>query len=54
MKSVCPTCSGTGSVFRPQIVARRVEGVLKRVARDKKERGVTVSLHPEVALYLLE
>jgi len=54
MTSVCPDCGGAGSVFRPQIVARRVERTLRRVAREKKERGVTLSLHPEVALYLLE
>ena len=54
MTSVCPDCSGAGSVFRPQIVARRVERALNRVAADKKERGVTISVHPEVALYLLE
>ena len=54
MTSVCPDCSGAGSVFRPQIVARRVERVLRRAAREKKERAVTVRVHPEVALYLLE
>jgi len=54
MTAVCPNCSGAGSVFRPQIVARRVERALNRVAAEKKERGVTISLHPEVALYLLE
>ena len=54
MTRVCPDCGGAGSVFRPQIVARRVERTLRRVAREKKEREVTVRLHPEVALYLLE
>ena len=54
MTKVCPECGGAGSVFKPQIVARRVERMLRRVARQKNEREVTVSLHPEVALYLLE
>ncbi len=54
MTAVCPNCSGAGSVFRPQIVARKVERTLKRVVREKKERNITVNLHPEVAIYLLE
>jgi Ribonuclease G/E len=54
MTGVCPNCSGAGSVFRPQIVVRRVERALNRVAAEKKERGVTIRVHPEVALYLLE
>ena len=33
---------------------RRLERSLKRVAHDKKERRLTVRLHPEVALYVLE
>jgi ribonuclease G len=31
-----------------------VERTLRRVAREQKEREITVRLHPEVALYLLE
>jgi ribonuclease G len=54
MTGVCPDCGGAGSVFRPQVVARQVERTLRRVAREQKERAVTVRVHPEVALYLLE
>ena len=50
----CPTCSGTGRVFRPEVVARRLERSLKRVGLDRKERQLAVRLHPEVALYILE
>ena len=50
----CPACSGTGRVFRPEIVVRRLERSLKRVAHEQRERRLTVRLHPEVALYLLE
>ena len=32
----------------------KISGFGSFVVRDKKERGVTISLHPEVALYLLE
>lgn len=54
MTTDCPTCSGSGRVFRPEVVARRLERSLKRAGLDRKERQLAVRLHPEVALYLLE
>ena len=54
MTTECPTCIGTGRVFTPEVVARRLERSLKRVAHEKRERQVGVRVHPEVALYLLE
>ncbi|HEX2149092.1 MAG TPA: ribonuclease E/G, partial [Actinomycetota bacterium] len=50
----CPTCAGTGRVFTPEVVARRLERALKRAGHDRRERQLSVRLHPEVALYLLE
>ena len=50
----CPTCSGTGRVFQPETVVRRLERSLKRAAAENQGRRMTVRLHPEVALYLLE
>jgi ribonuclease G len=50
----CPTCTGTGRVFQPETVVRRLERSLKRAAADNTGRRMTVRLHPEVALYLLE
>jgi ribonuclease G len=50
----CPTCTGTGRVFQPETVVRRLERSLKRAAVDNRDRRMTVRLHPEVALYLLE
>ena len=50
----CPDCGGYGSVLRPEVVVRRLERALRRVARDRKEHRMTVRLHPEVALHLLE
>jgi ribonuclease G len=50
----CPTCSGTGRVFRPEVVVRRMERSLRRAGADHKERQLSVRLHPEVALYLVE
>jgi ribonuclease G len=54
MTTDCPTCAGSGRVFTPEVVARRLERALKRAGHDRRERQLTVRLHPEVALYLLE
>ena len=54
MTTDCPTCAGTGRVFTPEVVARRLERSLKRAGHEHRERQLTVRLHPEVALYLLE
>ena len=54
MTTDCPTCAGTGRVFRPEVVARRLERALKRAGHERRERQLSVRLHPEVALYLLE
>lgn len=54
MTTSCPSCNGTGRVFKPEVVVARLERTLKRVAHDSKERQLTVRLHPEVALFLLE
>ena len=54
MTTDCPTCAGSGRVFTPEVVTRRLERALKRAGREHRERQLTVRLHPEVALYLLE
>jgi ribonuclease G len=54
MTTECPSCSGTGRVFTPEAVARRLERSLRRAGRERRERQLAVRLHPEVALYLLE
>jgi ribonuclease G len=54
MTTECPTCTGTGRVFRPEVVVRRMERSLKRVGAEHKERQLALRLHPEVALYLVE
>ncbi len=50
----CPTCHGTGRVFSPEVVTRRLERALRRMGLEKKERKLAVRIHPEVAIYLLE
>jgi ribonuclease G len=51
---VCPTCSGSGRVLQAETVVRRLERSLRRAAADNGGRRMTVRLHPEVALYLME
>jgi ribonuclease G len=36
------------------VVTRRLERSLKRAGHEHRERQLTVRMHPEVALYLLE
>jgi ribonuclease G len=54
MTTDCPTCAGSGRVFTPEVVARRLERALRRAGHERRERQLSVRLHPEVALYLLE
>jgi len=54
MTTDCPTCGASGRVFTPEVVARRLERALKRAGHEHRERQLTVRVHPEVALYLLE
>ena len=54
MTTECPLCAGTGRVFTPEVVARRLERSLRRAGRERRERQIVVRLHPEVALYLFE
>ena len=54
MTRECGTCHGTGRVFSPEVVARRLERSLRRASIEKKERRLAIRLHPDVALYLLE
>jgi ribonuclease G len=54
MTTECPTCAGSGRVFTPEVVARRLERAIKRAGHERREPQISVRLHPEVALYLLE
>ncbi|HEX6367969.1 MAG TPA: Rne/Rng family ribonuclease [Longimicrobium sp.] len=52
--AACPTCGGSGRIFTPETVVRRIERSIRRAAADAKERQVTVRVHPEVALFVIE
>ena len=54
MTEACPTCHGTGRIFTPETIARRVERSVKRMAVEGKREPIVVKLHPEVALYVLD
>ena len=50
----CPTCEGTGRIFTPETVVRRIERAIRRVAADGRDRQLTMRVHPEVALFVIE
>jgi len=50
----CPTCGGSGRIFTPETVVRRMERAVRRAATEGKEKALVVRLHPEVALYVME
>ena len=54
LTEACPHCGGSGRVFRPETVVRRVERAIRRIAVQQREKEVTIRVHPQVALYILE
>src|SRR5918998_930592 len=54
MTEPCPTCNGTGRVFTPETIVRRVERSVKRMAVEGKRDDLVVKLHPDTAMYVLE
>jgi ribonuclease G len=54
MTEACPTCSGTGRVFTPETILRRMERSVRRMVVEGKRDHLVVRLHPDVAMYALE
>lgn len=54
MTEPCPTCHGTGRVFTPETIVRRLERSVRRVAVEGRKDHLILKLHPDVALYVLE
>src|SRR5690606_35496219 len=50
----CTHCGGTGRVFRPATVVRRIERAIRRASTAGTEKSIMVRLHPQVALHILE
>ena len=54
MTEACPTCHGTGRVFTPETIVRRMERSVKRRVVEGRRDHLIVKLHPDVAMYVLE
>jgi ribonuclease G len=54
MTGPCPTCDGTGRVFTPETIIRRMERSVRRMVIEGRKDNLLVKLHPEVAMYVLE
>jgi ribonuclease G len=50
----CVHCGGTGRVFKPEAVVRRIERAIRRVACDAAHKSIMIRVHPQVALHILE
>jgi ribonuclease G len=54
MTEPCPTCNGTGRVFTPETIVRRMERSIRRMAVEGRKENLVIKLHPDVAMYVLE
>lgn len=54
MTEACPTCSGSGRVFTPETIVRRMERSVRRMVVEGRRENLLVKLHPEVAMYVME
>jgi ribonuclease G len=54
MTEPCETCHGTGRVFTPETIVRRMERSVRRMAVEGRRDSMIVRLHPDVAMYVLE
>jgi len=54
MTEPCQTCHGTGRVFTPETIIRRMERSVKRMGVEGRRDHLVIRLHPDVAMYVLE
>jgi ribonuclease G len=54
LTEICSLCGGSGRIYTPATVVRRIERSLRRAASSKEERRIVVRVHPEVALQVME
>jgi ribonuclease G len=50
----CAHCGGNGRVFRAETVVRRIERAVRRVSADGAQKKLTIRMHPQVAMHILE
>jgi ribonuclease G len=51
---VCPCCAGSGRIFTPETVVRRIQRAVRRASAEGREKSLEIRVHPEIALYILE
>jgi ribonuclease G len=54
LTEACIHCGGSGRVFTPETVVRRVERAIRRAGVEGTEKRITIRVHPQVALHILE
>jgi ribonuclease G len=54
MTEPCEVCHGTGRVFTSETIVRRMERSVRRMAAEGRRDHLTVRLHPDTAMYVLE
>lgn len=47
----CPTCNGTGEVQASILYAEEIENTLSYLISDKKEKGISLQVHPYLEAY---
>ena len=50
----CPCCSGSGRIFTPETVVRRIQRAIRRVSSDSREKTLEIRVHPEIVIYVME
>jgi ribonuclease G len=54
LTEACAHCGGSGRVFTPETVVRRIERAIRRIDFEGTEKRIAIRAHPQVALYVLE
>ncbi|MDO8588914.1 MAG: Rne/Rng family ribonuclease [Armatimonadota bacterium] len=49
----CPYCQGRGKISSPETMSVTVERELRKIAAESDEQAFLVTVHPEVAIYLI-
>lgn len=50
----CPCCGGSGRIFTPETVVRRIQRAIRRAISEAREKSLEIRVHPEIAVYILE
>jgi ribonuclease G len=54
LTEACSHCGGSGRVFTPETVVRRIERAIRRAGTEGAEKEILIRVHPQVALHILE